>query len=119
MKASCHCGAVRFEIAEPPTRVSECNCSICACLGALWAYYHPRQVTRLGEPGQTFPYVWGDRTIAFHTCRTCGCTTHWEAIEVEDPERMGVNARLMEGLDRQNVELRHLDGGGHGRFWTR
>jgi len=118
MKASCHCGVVRFEIDEAPASVYECNCSICAKLGVLWSYYHPKQVTLQSEPGATFTYVWGDRMIAFHTCRTCGCTTHWASIHTDDPQKMGINARLMEDVDPDTVTVRHLDGAGHGRFWT-
>ena len=119
MKAACHCGAVRFEIAEAPTYVAECNCSICAKLGTLWAYFHPDQVASSGTPERTRAYVWGDRTLEFHSCSTCGCTTHWQAIDGSNANRMGINARLMEGLTPQDVELRHFDGAGHGRFWTR
>ena len=119
MEGSCHCGAVRFEVARPPTHVAECNCSICGKLGTLWSYYHPRDVRFLAGPGQTHTYVWGDRTIAFHRCGNCGCSTHWAAIDVSDPDRMGINARLLDGIHRGNVEMRHIDCGEHGRFWLR
>jgi hypothetical protein len=118
MKASCHCGAVRFEIAEAPACVAECNCSICAKLGTLWAYYPPDQVTSLGPPDQTLAYVRGDGRLEFHTCRTCGCTTHWQAIDARHATKMGVNARLMDGLTPEDVQIEHLDDSGLGHFWT-
>jgi hypothetical protein len=105
--ASCHCGAVRMEIAEPPATVTDCNCSICRRLGALWAYYHPNQVKFLTD-GMTVAYVWGDRMLEFHHCTICGCTTHWEAIDKAGADRMGINARLMEDFDR--LAVRSFDG---------
>lgn len=73
IEASCHCGAVRLEIAEPPVTVTDCNCSLCRRLGALWAYYTTDQVRVIGP---TVGYVQGDRTLKTHHCTTCGCTTH-------------------------------------------
>ena len=118
IEASCHCRAVVLELAEPPAHVFDCNCSICRKLGVLWAYYAPAQVAIRCAPDATLVYVWGDRKLEFHTCRTCGCTTHWQAIEVATATRMGVNARLVEGLGKKNAQLHHLDGASTGSFWT-
>ncbi len=109
IKASCHCGAVRLEIAVAPDGVTDCNCSICRRTGALWAYYRPDQVTLIHASGATVAYIWGDRMLALHHCGTCGCTTHWESIEQPPIDRMGVNARLME-IDLEAVPVRKNDG---------
>ena len=74
--------------------MNDCNCSICRRYGPLWAYYHPAQVRFATENGLTDIYMWGDRELEFHRCRTCGCVTHWSALDRAE-ERMGVNARLM------------------------
>lgn len=108
IQASCHCGAIVLDIAEAPSEVTECNCSICRRYGVVWAYYEPRQVVvRASEA--TDGYVWGDRSQAFHRCRTCGCVTHWASF---DParDRMGVNARLMALEVLEQARVRHLDG---------
>ena len=107
--ASCHCGAVRLELAEPPQTVTDCNCSICRRLGTLWAYYRPDQVSFLTPRDATFAYLWGDREIEFHHCRICGCTTHWEAAE-KPGQKMGINARLMAPEIRAAARIRKLDG---------
>jgi hypothetical protein len=109
IEASCHCGAVRLEIAAAPDCVTVCNCSICRRIGALWAYYRPDQITLIHAPGATVAYIWGDRMLALHHCGTCGCTTHWESIEEPPIDRMGVNARLME-IDLEAVPVRKNDG---------
>ncbi|SAL69643.1 glutathione-dependent formaldehyde-activating protein [Caballeronia terrestris] len=92
--ASCHCGAVRFAIDAAPTEVNDCGCSICRRYGTLWAYYEPSEVRFAAGSGPTDVYMWSERRLEFHRCRTCGCVTHWRA---RDPNwtRMGVNARMM------------------------
>ncbi|MCI3135542.1 GFA family protein [Phenylobacterium aquaticum] len=108
--AVCHCGAVALEIAEAPTEVTDCTCSICRRYGALWAYYPLDQVRLVPPAAATDTYMWDDRSIAFHRCRTCGCVTHWSPV---DParNRMGVNARLIPTADLAQARVRHLDGG--------
>lgn len=108
IQASCHCGAVVLDIADAPTEVTECNCSICRRYGVLWAYYPPGKV-KVRVDGGIDSYLWDDRSIAFHRCRTCGCVTHWSAV---DPARgrMGVNARLMAPDILGQARVRHLDG---------
>jgi hypothetical protein len=108
VEGSCHCGAVRIRLAEPPGEVTECNCSICRRLGALWAYYPAPQVDIAGEAATTV-YRHGPQTLAFHHCRTCGCTTHWRSV---DParERMGINARLLDPDVMAGALVEHFNG---------
>ncbi len=106
IEASCHCGAVRLAIDQPPQMLTECNCSLCRRLGGLWAYYHPDQVRVTGE---TVAYVQGDRTLQTHHCPSCGCTTHWRALD-PNSTRMGVNTRLMAPQVLAGVTVRKLDG---------
>jgi hypothetical protein len=84
-----------MDIDTPPVTVTACGCSNCRKRGALWAYYSPRQVRLIAAQGATSIYSWNGRNIEFHTCRTCGCATHWAATD-KSLDRMGVNARLME-----------------------
>ncbi len=94
IESSCHCGGVRFTVEAAPETVTDCNCSVCRRNGTLWAYYQQPQVRFAAENGPTDIYMWGDRMLELNRCRTCGCVTHWTAV---DPayQRMGVNARLM------------------------
>lgn len=106
MEGSCHCGAVRIRVAAPPEWVGQCNCSVCRKLAGLFAYYPPADVSVEGE---TVGYVWGDRTISIRHCPVCGCTTHWESL-MPDYDRMGVNARMLDGFDPARLEVRPIDG---------
>jgi hypothetical protein len=108
ISASCHCGAVRLELAEAPKELTECNCSICRRLGTLMTYYHPDQVKISGDETRT--YVWGDKMIAFHSCPTCGCATHWTPLGQTSSERMGVNARLMDPEVIAGLRVKLFDG---------
>lgn len=109
MRGSCHCGAVRFELAKTPEWLTACNCSICRRIGALWAYGEAGEIRLLRADDATFGYCWGDRTVAFHSCRTCGCTSHWESLRPEST-RMGVNCRLADPEQVAALRVRHLDG---------
>jgi hypothetical protein len=112
--ASCHCGAVRLEIDEPPAVLTDCNCSICRRYGTLWAYYSPAQVRFIGSLA-TDVYTWGDRRLEFHRCKGCGCITHWAAAD-RTHDRMGVNARLMEPAVLAAARVRRLDGADTWKF---
>ena len=76
MTALCHCHAVRLELDGPPPWILDCNCSICRRYGALWAYHNHVPFRVVSDPDATFVYRWGGKGLAFHHCRTCGCTTH-------------------------------------------
>jgi hypothetical protein len=121
IRAACHCEAVRFEFAEPPKWVLDCNCTLCRRYGGLWCYFDgPDAMQMLSgpSPDATESYRWLDGDLAFHRCKTCGCVTHMMANE--DPPRIyGVNARLMAGLDPAKVRIRRKNNSHSGFFWTR
>jgi hypothetical protein len=110
LSATCHCGAVRVEIARRPTEVTNCNCSICRRLGTLWAYYEAGAVMVHGHPEHTDEYIQGDQTLRIVRCRTCGCTTHWEPLDAKRHTRLGVNIRNFQPEDIAEVRIRLLDG---------
>ena len=121
IRAACHCGAVRFEIDEPPQWVLDCNCTLCRRYGALCTYFRGAEgqakLLMTPEPGTTDTYLWGDREIAFHRCKTCGCVTH--IAGADSGQIFGVNARMMAGLDPSTVVVRRIDNSHSGFFWTR
>ena len=116
LTATCHCGAVRVEIARRPRRVTNCNCSICRRYGTLWAYYKGSDVRISAAPGAIGEYVWGDKTLRFARCNHCGCITHWEPIQPTPSGRMGVNVRNFEPDVLGPVRIRRLDGASTWRY---
>jgi hypothetical protein len=108
--ATCHCGAVRVEVPRKPRRLTDCNCSICRRYGTLWAYYKASDVRVKAAPDATSDYAWGDKTLRFVRCRTCGCITHWAPMRPEEGSKMGVNARNFEPSSIGSARIRRLDG---------
>src|SRR3546814_3713131 len=68
IEGSCHCGAVRLTLPEPPPDLGSCNCSLCRRIGGLWGYYRPDQVAVHDPDAQLAGYVQGDATL---TCWHC------------------------------------------------
>jgi hypothetical protein len=108
--ASCLCGAVKIGVETLPDRVTDCNCSACRRYGTLWAYYHPRDVTFLEGADATEGFARGEKSLAFHHCRVCGCMTHWAAIDPAKADRMAINARLLDPALLAGIGVRKLDG---------
>ena len=110
LSGTCHCGAIRIEVPEPPQELIDCNCSICRRYGALWAFYGAGTVQVIGHPENTTEYVWGQKTIRTLRCRTCGCVTHWEPLHPEPNGKLGVNMRNFDPDMLGPVLTRRFDG---------
>lgn len=117
-KAACHCTNVRFEIEELPGWVLDCNCTLCRRYGAIWAYPEPGKVNMIS--GETDVYAWQEgEHLDFHRCANCGCMTHMVAVNKEGKQQLyGINVRMIPTLDPATVELRQVDHGYTGWFWT-
>lgn len=115
IKGTCHCGAVKFELSENPEKLVDCNCTICRRLGTLWGHVPIGSAQIDAKPGDTIAYVRGQKLLAFHTCKVCGCTTHWESLE-PDGKYMAVNFRLCEPEVIQQFETRKFDGADTWKF---
>jgi hypothetical protein len=109
LAATCHCGAVRIEIARRPRSLTNCNCSICRRYGALWAYFRQADVRVVCGPDATAGYVWGRQALRFVRCAGCGCLTHWERVVPVEGGRVGVNARNFDPEALGPVRIRLLD----------
>ena len=85
--------------------------SICRRLATLWVHVPPAQAQISAPDGGTFAYIRQDAAsdggIEFHSCATCGCTTHWQGVA---GERMAVNFRLADPQLTKDIPIRHWDG---------
>jgi hypothetical protein len=106
---ACHCGKVQIALPYAPQVVTNCNCSLCRRYGGLWGYYKVGEVKVTGQE-HTQAYIWGDRMLATHRCRDCGCITHWTPIESHPEARMGVNIRNFDPVLAGDVTIRCFDG---------
>ncbi|MCJ8298165.1 MAG: hypothetical protein MJK13_04410 [Pseudomonadales bacterium] len=111
----CHCGAITFETTELPQWLTECNCSICHRLGSLWAHVQIETVTfndnqKPDAALTSIRYVQGDKSLAVHSCKNCGCTTHWENLHPDKSSVMALNFRMCERADIKDIRIRKFDG---------
>ena len=116
LSATCHCGAIRIEVPFAPETVTNCNCSLCRRLGALWAYYKVGTVRVDGYPEKTAEYIWGDKTLRTVRCAACGCVTHWEPLDPQPEARHGVNIKNFDPKLLESVRIRRFDGADTWRF---
>ncbi|MCJ1321638.1 hypothetical protein MMC15_006983 [Xylographa vitiligo] len=86
----------------PTEKLNECHCNICRRYGAVWAYYHPKDV-RIEGP-TTDAYQYGEKNNSFHRCANCGCVTHWTDAKDENPPEMGVNCNMLEKEELRRFE---------------
>ncbi|REG21632.1 GFA family protein [Roseateles depolymerans] len=110
LHGSCHCGAVQLRLPHLPSRATECNCSICRRLGALWGVFDWTTVGLSAEPRALEEYIWGEKTLRTMRCRVCGCATHWEPLRPQPDAWHGVNLRMFPPELLQHVQIRRFDG---------
>lgn len=113
IEGRCHCGACRFLLEEVPPSLTVCNCSICRRLAAQWAYSRASAMRLQVPDGATKAYVWGDKSLAFHHCRTCGVAVFWQS---QTDAQFAVNARLCPIGSLGQVPVRHFDGADTWRY---
>ena len=111
IKGSCHCGAVSFTYPRRPDWLTDCNCSICRRYKALWAYARVNETSlSFADNNATIAYIHGDKTLAMHSCKTCGCTTHWVGLDGDETSKMAVNFRMCDPDVLTNITVRKFDG---------
>jgi hypothetical protein len=108
--AECHCGNLKLAAVEPPKSITRCNCSICHRLGALWAYYARGDVEIMTSDRPNHRYCWGEKTLTYHRCGVCGCTTHYTAAAEDGGELVAINCRMARPSDIGAVAVREFDG---------
>jgi hypothetical protein len=124
--ATCHCGATRIALPAHPTHAGECNCTYCARTGAVWAYYDPGELTFLARDDERM-YSTSPDVHQHHFCGRCGMQTwgdspNWAELYNNDgtpkvegatfptTRRLGLNLRLVDGLDWSAIAVEKLDG---------
>lgn len=124
--ATCHCGATRIEVPGSPATAKECNCTYCYRTGAVWGYYRPDEV-RVATPDALSVYAPSGINKHFF-CSSCGgnmfgSSPDWASIYNADgtlkegatdgvpaAEVIGVNLRMVDGLDLSTLDVEQVDG---------
>ena len=107
---SCHCGAIRYTVdEEPPATAMACNCSICRRRAPLHHFTTPDKFTLETPRDAVATYRWNKEAIAFHHCKTCGCTPFAEGKSPNGP-MVEINLRCADGIDLDALEISQFDG---------
>ena len=104
----CHCGRVRFRVTADLSRVTDCNCSMCAKKGFLHLIVAPQQFELLAGKDALTTYRF-NTGVAQHTfCSTCGI--HPFYVPRSDPDKIDVNVRCLDDVDVSKIEVKVFDG---------
>ena len=76
----------------------------------MWAHADADKIELTGVADSTIAYAWGDKTLAVHSCKCCGCTTHWTSLDPEVNPRGAVNCRVVDTADIIDLRIRDFDG---------
>lgn len=102
--ASCHCGAVQFEVelTDGLNTARRCTCSFCRMRGAV-AVSAPLDGIRIlkGEDKLTL-YQFNTKSAKHYFCSVCGIYTHHQRRS--NPNQYGVNAACLEGVSPFDFE---------------
>lgn len=93
-----------------PDTLTQCTCSICRRVGALWAHRTRSTARVISGAGVETSYVWNDKLIEFYHCNTCGCTTRYESVDKSGDGRIAVNARMIPPDEIAGIRVRTFDG---------
>ena len=107
---SCHCGAVRFEVAAALEGVVECNCSHCYRKGLMLTFVQPSDFKLLsGEEAQD-EYSFNRHTIRHLFCRTCGVQSFARGRGPDGAEMVAVNLRTLQDVEPWSIPAARVDG---------
>jgi hypothetical protein len=112
-EGGCHCGRVRFRVTADLSRVTYCNCSICAKKGFLHLIVPPDCFELVSGADVLTTYRFNTGTAAHTFCTTCGIHPFYRPRS--DPDKIDVNVRCLDGVDVAALDVKEFDG----RNWER
>ena len=96
-RASCHCGAVSFEVdALSQLNVIECNCRICVRSGFLHLLVAKLQFRLLSGAAVLRPYRFNTGVAEHLFCRVCGVKPFY--VPRSHPDGYSINVRCLDPM---------------------
>ncbi len=97
-KATCHCGAVEFELSLPGglIDVRRCDCSLCRRRGAIVASVLLSDIRIVSGADVLKLYQFNTKTAKHFFCTNCGVYTHHQRRS--NPSQYGFNIACLEGV---------------------
>jgi hypothetical protein len=110
-KGSCHCGAIRYEAELDLSKVSGCNCTICAKLGVVSTMCKPEELRVLAGQDHAAMYEWGAKTSKRYFCPTCGIYVFGRGfLEQVGGAYASVNVNTLDDVDVGTLKPGYWDG---------
>jgi len=107
-EGACHCGAVSLAFEADIDELVRCNCSLCSKRNALMATV-PRDQFRITRGQDALRlYRWNSGVAQHYFCGTCGIYIYHQRRS--NPALLSVNAWCIDGLDRDALPTRQVDG---------
>ena len=96
--ASCHCGAVQFEVrlTDGLNTIRRCSCSFCRMRGAIAVSAQLDGIRFLKGEDMLTLYQFNTKTAKHYFCKTCGIYTHHQRRS--NPNQYGINVSCLEGV---------------------
>jgi len=113
-KASCHCGAIQYELSLPNglDELRRCNCSMCRRRGAIVSSVTLDGLKIIKGENALSLYQFNTMTAKHYFCSKCGIYTHHQ--QRSNPDQYGFNVACLEGVDPYELgEIQTLDGVNH------
>jgi hypothetical protein len=107
-EGGCHCGRVRFRVTANLSRVTYCNCSMCAKKGFLHLIVLPEYFDLISGKQALTTYCFNTGTAQHTFCATCGI--HPFYVPRSDPDKIDVNVRCLDGVDIGALDIKVFDG---------
>lgn len=109
-QGGCHCGRVRFEATTDLAMIGQCNCSICAKRGALWAFVKTPQFKLLQGKDALTDYQFAKKKIHHLFCESCGIGSFSQGLAPNGEETYAVNVRCLDEVDASAMKITPFDG---------
>jgi len=107
-EGGCHCGRVRFRVTADLSRVTYCNCSMCAKKGFLHLIVPPEKFELISGKDALATYRFNTGKAQHTFCATCGI--HPFYVPRSDPDKIDVNVRCLDGVDIAALTIHQFDG---------
>jgi hypothetical protein len=101
-RGSCHCGAVQFAIQADLSRLTRCNCSICAKEGLLGCYLPTERFQLLKGGDHLVLYQFNKKIAKHYFCRHCGI--HVFRHPRSYPDAYVANVRCLDDFDLETAK---------------
>ena len=104
VNASCHCGAVQFEVtlSNGLQSARRCSCSFCAMRGAIAVSAKLDGIRFTKGEAALKLYQFNTNTAKHYFCEVCGIYTHHQRRS--NPNEFGVNVSCLEGVSPFDFE---------------